>query len=425
VNVTVSDGIASSVLSFALKFYQALVKPTHERFIFSPLSIMTSIATLMFTSNGDSVREMAALFGQDDILQLHQQFSLMLQDIQQSDPKKVSPLRRLDSWHNITKPATLQAGGQQLKVINGLFVQTGALLRPGLSEVLKDVYNTDVIPIDSKTDMDMVHNVLNKWSLNQTRRPLWNLQLKNMSLEPRVIAVNDLHFKAALKTRFVIVPFKKLPFYQKGYSESATADVTMMSAKGNYPYYEDHDLGCRIIGLSYVGDLNTLYIIQPLNSSDVELDRLQAKLSAEVIELLISKIKLQNTLIILPKFVLAETLDLKSSLESLGVRSVFEKPPFDELALAFDSPGPVDTALLKFYKSSVQLSNLYVSEIIHTVQFYLYEDVTTASGSVDIETRSSGQQRVLIDTPFIILLRNDLTKLPLFYGMVKMPKEFV
>ena len=69
------------------------------------------------------------------------------------------------------------------------------------------------------------------------------------------------------------------------------------------------------------------------------------------------------------------------------------------------------------------LANHFVDEIIHKVDFSVDEQGTEAAAATLTYLHRSGTDVVFRgDTPFLILIRHDPTKLPLFYGIINKPE---
>ncbi|XP_073825648.1 serpin 28Dc [Musca autumnalis] len=76
----------------------------------------------------------------------------------------------------------------------------------------------------------------------------------------------------------------------------------------------------------------------------------------------------------------------------------------------------------RFYNNGYQ-SDLFVNEIIHKVDFAVDEQGTEAAAATVAYLYRSGTDVVFRgDTPFLILIRNDHTKLPLFFGVINKPE---
>ncbi|XP_055839513.1 serine protease inhibitor 28Dc-like [Episyrphus balteatus] len=67
--------------------------------------------------------------------------------------------------------------------------------------------------------------------------------------------------------------------------------------------------------------------------------------------------------------------------------------------------------------------HLYVDEILHKVDFNVNEQGTeAAAATLALLTKSGNTVSMRCDAPFLILVRHDPTKLPLFYGIINIPE---
>lgn len=136
VDVAASDDIARNVLTFAQNLSNQINANYRKTMIFSPLSIVSALALLLLGAKGRSYSELVAVFGQTDMVKFHEQFGLMLQDVQQPTSQTTSPVRQLDAWHSNSLRRSLRNyprnrhAPQEVHVANGLFVKYGYNLNP-------------------------------------------------------------------------------------------------------------------------------------------------------------------------------------------------------------------------------------------------------------------------------------------------------
>lgn len=136
VDVAAADVIANGVLRFAQDLSREITSSYRKTTIFSPLSVISALALLMVGAKGRSYAELSSVFGLSDTIKLHEQFGLMLQDVQQPTRQTVSPFRQLDRWHSDSIKRSLRtyprnrSQAQEVHVANGLFVQQGYSLNP-------------------------------------------------------------------------------------------------------------------------------------------------------------------------------------------------------------------------------------------------------------------------------------------------------
>lgn len=96
-----------------------------------------------------------------------------------------------------------------------------------------------------------------------------------------------------------------------------------MATGGSYPFYDSKEDDCRIIGVPYRKHLTTMYIIMPNNSTRHRLRQLQAQLTADKIQNMISKMEWRTAIILFPKLHITNRVDLRQILSRMGLRSLF------------------------------------------------------------------------------------------------------
>lgn len=96
-----------------------------------------------------------------------------------------------------------------------------------------------------------------------------------------------------------------------------------MAHGGAFPYYESKEYDCSIIGLPYRRNLTTMFVILPNNSNRQRLRQLQATLTADKIQELISKMEWKTAIILFPKLHIVNQLNLQRVLNRMGLRTIF------------------------------------------------------------------------------------------------------
>lgn len=109
-----------------------------------------------------------------------------------------------------------------------------------------------------------------------------------------------------------------------------------MVTGGFFPFYDSKAYDCRVIGLPYRQHLTTMYIILPNNSTRQRLRQLQATLSADKIDEMISKMEWRSSIVFFPKLHITNNVDLKAILNRMGLRSLFT---YDQSDLSLISTG--------------------------------------------------------------------------------------
>lgn len=119
-----------------------------------------------------------------------------------------------------------------------------------------------------------------------------------------------------------------MDFYPDGFDKPAIK-VDMMAQGGALPFAESKEHDCRIIGLPYRRNLTTMYVILPNNSNRQRLRQLQATLTADKINDLISKMEWKTSIFLFPKLHLTNQMNLRSILGRMGLRTLFRNDQSD------------------------------------------------------------------------------------------------
>ncbi|XP_017154282.1 serine protease inhibitor 28Dc [Drosophila miranda] len=446
VDVASSDQIARSVLNFAHNLANQLSGRYRKTEVFSPLSIVSSLALLLLGAKGRSYQELSSVFGTSDTIKFHEQFGLMLQDVRQPNREMVSSGRPLVPWRTSNGQRTyrryLRPAPHEVHLANGLFTQTGYTLNAGYSQVIRDIYGSDLETQDFEASPAKARYNINSWVAQHTRNHIDSIISSDIPQSTRMILANALYFKGFWETDFIESATKPDSFYPNGEGTQPVLSVPMMATGGSFPYHEDHQLGCKILGLPYRGNLSTMYIIQPFKSSVDKLNMLQQRLNADVIEDLISRMVRRSAVMAFPKMHITESVSLKTMLQHMGIGGIFSTVQND---LSLIATNEAQSAAGGHSASSDRLSNslggnalhnleaqrsaspaarsdLVVDDIVHKVDFTVNEQGTEAAAATVTYVKKSGPDVLFRgDTPFIVLVRHDPTKLILFYGIINEP----
>lgn len=297
--------------------------------------------------------------------------------------------------------------------------------------VIVEVYASDLQLQDFEGSPATARYNINAYVAQHTKNHIENIIASDIPQTTRMILANALYFKAFWETDFIESATRPDNFYPNGEGTEPVMRVQMMATGGAYPYHEDHELGCKIIGLPYRGNLSTMYIIQPFKSSVRELMALQKRLTADKIEDMISRMYRRAALVAFPKMHLTESVNLKTVMQRMGLGGIFSAVQND-LSLIATNEATRTNALGGNSLQNLEAqrragtgggrSDLVVDDIVHKVDFTVNEQGTEAAASSVTYLKKSGPDVLFRgDTPFMVLVRHDPTKLVLFYGLINEP----
>jgi len=292
-----------------------------------------------------------------------------------------------------------------------------------------------VYSVDFERYPNTVKQQINSWAKLQTAGKIAEMISDDIDRSTRMILANTLYFKAKWEIDFIGGETKKRDFYPNGVGTQPVLSVESMAGTGAYPYYEDRELNCHIIGIPYHGNMSTMYVIQPLDSSVEQLERLQENLNADIIDQMISKMKRVSAIVVFPKMHITQSLNLREYLRSMGIGGIFTPIQYDLSMIvtkddrftrynsdAIETLRNLDAQRAAQPKPPTPRAELIISEIVHKVDFNVDETGTEAAAATAAFLKKSGPEiNFIVNTPFILLVRNDLTHLPLFYGVINEP----
>ncbi|KAM8972539.1 plasminogen activator inhibitor 1 [Pelodytes ibericus] len=309
-------------------------------------------------------------------------------------------LRRLRE--QISRPQTDSEEPRSVHLADGLFVQRDLPLTPGFLQRFQSTFQRHVTQINF-TEPSQAKEILNQWVENHTEGMIHDL-LGSNSLPPltRLVLLSAVHFNGKWKLPFPEKATHQRPFYR---SDGSQVQVSMMANTGKYNYSEfltpkgeDYD----VIELPYEGGELSMLIAAPYEKN-VPLSAITDILTPELIQEWKASMKLATRHLVLPKFSLLSEVDLKAPLEHLGITDMFTAETADFSRLSTERP-------------------LYVSQAFQKIKVEVTECGTRASSATAaILLARMSPIEVIMDRPFLFIIRHNPTGLLLFIGQVMEP----
>lgn len=250
------------------------------------------------------------------------------------------------------------------------------------------------------TDTERTRETINRWVHQETQGLISSfLAPGDLAARTRLVLASTLYFQAGwvYPLAEMIRPFE---FFRNGLRRPSIL-LPGMSLFGCLAYGQSDSLGAQIVALPYattatergrVGAGITAYIIK-LRSPDAnreKINRLVYRLTGDVLMDFIESMQPAPLLLAMPKLDLHGSFSLRSVFQLGGVRAPF-------------ASGNVD-------------------EIIHRVALVVNETGTEgAAATASILNRSLPNLVVRVNTPFLLAVRHDATKVLLFYGPIYDP----
>lgn len=140
----------------------------------------------------------------------------------------------------------------------------------------------------------------------------------------KAVLANALYFKAEWQDSFIQGATMKKPFFPNGrHNRLDNITVNLMAHGGNFPHFYDEVTNSDILGFPYKQNSTTMYVILPRDSSREKIKQVQGELTADKIDDIIDKMTFKLCVALFPKMHLSSSHYLKSELEKMGIKKLF------------------------------------------------------------------------------------------------------
>ncbi|XP_038624593.1 plasminogen activator inhibitor 1 [Tachyglossus aculeatus] len=372
---------------FGVKVYREVVRGSGDRnVVFSPYGVSSALGMLQLTAAGRTRRQLEDAMG----------YSL--------EGKRWRGQEKglaLDLWR-LNKELTGPWNKDEVSTADAIFVQRDVELVPGFMPHFFRTFRTTVKQVDF-SEVDRALYIVNDWVKKHTEGVI-NDFLGEGAVDQltRLVLVNALSFKGQWKLPFPPKDTHNRLFHK---SDGSTVSVRMMAQLGKFNYTEfstsDGNI-YDILEMPYHGDSLSMIVAAPYDKN-VPLSALTSILDVQLIDQWKGNMTRLTRLLILPKFSLECEADLRRPLEGLGMKDMF-KPSLADFSSLSDQEA------------------LYVSRALQKVKIEVNESGTVASAATAISVSARmAPLEVIMDRPFLFLVRHNPTGTILFMGQVMEP----
>ncbi len=382
-NVSSSDltSLVDGNTQFAVDLYQK-VRTEPGNLFMSPYSISTALAMTYAGASTNTAAQMAStLHFTLPPDQLHAAFNKL--DLELAS-------READAMGD-TIPFRLRAA-------NAIFGQDGMHVEQPFLDALARNYGAGMRVLDFKADPDASRLTINGWVEDQTNDKIKDL-LPEGSISPltRMVLANAIYFSAAWDKPFEASQTSDGPFWIGG---DAQVVVPLMHQVHERSYGEGP--GYRAAELPYDGNKLSMVVIEP-----DDLAAFEASLTGSVLADVMASLTLSELDLTLPKFKFDAPLRLRPTLEALGMTDAFD----DDLADFSGINGGRDLA---------------ISDVLHKGFIAIDEKGTEAAAAtaviIDTDSAAPEPHTLIVDHPFLVVIRDRPTGTILFVGRVVDPR---
>jgi serpin B len=377
--------------AFAFDLFQA-IKDGSENLFFSPYSISVALAMTYGGARNQTEIQMAETlhfnFLQEKLHALFNALDLELNNRNLNDPADVGKYLKLN-------------------VSNALWAQRDYTFLDSYLDIIMFNYGAGIRLVDFINAPEQARLTINDWVADQTENRIENL-LADGDIDNwvRLVLTNTIYFNASWA-----IPFNPDDTYDGLFylEDGSTVLVPMMIPEaGNGENGEDYTAvegpGFLAVALPYYGGEFSMVIVVPDYGT---YSTFEEALDYAFIDEIIGNLSPRDVLLEMPKFGYESKIYLANTLSDMGMPDAF-------------TPGIAD------FSGIDGTLNLFIDNVIHQAFISVDEAGTEAAAATAVVMSFTGipnPLEVILDRPFIFMIRDNLTGAILFLGRVKNPSS--
>ncbi|XP_051952684.1 neuroserpin-like isoform X2 [Xyrauchen texanus] len=373
---------------FSVRLYHQLqITGGEENIIFSPLSVALALGMVELGARGSSLEEIRQAVGYSHFRE-DEEFSLL---------------------SNVTQALSTDEEQYVVRLANSLFLQTGVHFSEDFLHLMNKYFKAEVETVDFSESAAVAEHI-NSWVQNRTESKIHNLvSADDFSSVTTIMLVNAVYFRGSWKNLFRPENTRTFSFTKDDGSEVQTL---MMYQQGDFYYGEFSDGTTeaggvyQVLEMLYEGEDMSMMIVLP--RQEVPLASLEPIIKAQLLEEWANNVKRQKVEVYLPRFKVEQKIDLRDTLQQLGIKNIFSKDA-DLSAMTAEMAGQD-----LFIGKAVQKAYLEVTEE--------GSEGAAGSGMIALTRTLVLYPQVMADHPFFFIIRNRKTGSILFMGRVMTPE---
>ncbi len=378
--------------AFAVDLYRQLGSAEGNLF-FSPYSISTTLAMTYAGARGETETQMARGL----------RFTLAQDELHAALSRLRAPLNEVQKKGNV-----------QLLIANSLWPHKAYPFRKDFLSAVEKNYSAPVTSLDYAKETEKARRTINRWVEDQTKNLIKDLIGPGVLDDSvRLVLASAIYFKGKWEKEFKKEQTRPLPFH---FSALKALDRPMMQQTATLAYYADEEV--QVLEMPYRGKEIALLAILPRRIDGIT--NVEKGLDAEKLDRWIRGMKPQSVEIRFPKLKMKSKLDLRKTLEALGMTDAFKPNPNSNCAGGASAGGGYAD-----FSGMDGTRCLYIGFAVHQAFVELDEEGTTAAAATGIgivtTTSVHRRQQFRADHPFLFLIRDRATGSILFMGRVADP----
>lgn len=371
------EALSRANTAFALDLY-AQLRGSDGNLFFSPYSISSALALTYAGAAGDTRSQMEKALHFPENGEVHAGFSR---------------LRK-----HLVKAA--KNDGVDLKIANSLWPLKGDKFLKEYLSLVRKAYGARITPLDF-SDSEAARNRINAWVEDKTEGRIKEIVTPgSLDAMTRLVLVNAIYFKADWTRKFNEAFTQPALFFT---GEDQPPEVQLMKQESSFRYAHVEDL--QVLELPYASGAFSMLVLLPDEFNGLE--KLEASLSPEKLDLWLNSLAETDVEVFLPRFELSYPFRLDGALKALGMTDAFsEAADFSGMNGAHD---------------------LYLGAVLHKAFVAVNETGTEAAAATLAVMVTKGLSfpaaNFRADHPFLFLLRDNASGSLLFMGRLVRPES--
>ncbi|KAK0170431.1 hypothetical protein PV328_010995 [Microctonus aethiopoides] len=368
----------SSINNFGIEFNKVVSKEKSSNYICSPFSVSMVLSMATCGAEGKTKSE------------LQQNLHLSTDDTVMKNGCQTL----IDTINDIQ--------GVELAVVNKIFTTTGFEMKDTFKEATKTYFRSESESLDfSKAEQSA--EAINNWAAANTKDRIKDIVKPDDVKSAVMIMANAVYFKGKWAKKFNPNLTRPLPFHV---SETTTKNVDMMYRNGDYNWGVINDLNAKYIELPYENENISMFIIVP--------DEFNGLAKIEENHDKINYTELSNgrkteVELTMPKFKIESEFDLKSTLQKLNIKDMFE-----------------DTANFHGINEDAALK---VSKVIQKAFIEVNEEGSEAAAVTGLQIVPASApiflNHIIVDKPFVCAIVIKKIKVAIFNARIVNPTSTI
>lgn len=369
-----ADGIDEAAVAFGIDMLKAAQEEGRNCMI-SPLSILTALGMTANGADSETLKQMEeVLFGGKSIEEFNEYYKALINRI--TNPKNGVLKLANSTWYR-NEPNRLK--------MNDDFIRK-----------MQETFNSKIKPADF-SDPNTV-DLINNW-INENTNGFIKKLINEIDANTVIYLINALYFEQKWLQQYPEYAVKTDKFH----TGNGDVDATFMYSDERIYIHDD-----EVQGFIKPYEGNEFSFVALMPKEGVSAEEYISELTGKKVLNLLEKKEYKNMWVALPKFKAEFEASLVKPLNSLGITDVFDSGKANLSKMAKSSNG-----------------NLYVSDVLHKTIIEVNEAGTKAAAVTAVIVADAAVMeydvKLTFDRPFIYMIIDNQTNLPLFIGILNNP----